>query len=144
MSNEEARFQPRRATRFIFEYEGEQLRLVTQQTVEMVVAETIPSSGDVPGYYLDARDSGERTLARVAAPGAFSRSTEVFPERHDEPIARIDVQRQRGAFTVTLPALEQADHVTVVRVVAGAERGAGLDRTQPRVVDLASFPLSGR
>jgi hypothetical protein len=144
MSTEGARFQPRRAVRFIFEYEGEQLRLVTQQTVEMVVAETSPTSADAPGYYLDARDSGERTLARVAAHGAFVRSAEVFPERHEEPIARIDVQRQRGAFSVTLPAVEQADHVTVVQIVAGAERGAGLDRAQPRVVDLASFPLSDR
>jgi hypothetical protein len=144
MSNEGTRFQPGRAIRLIFEYEGDEVRLVTQQTVEMVVADTSPASADAPGYYLDARDAGDRTLARVPAHGAFSRSTEVFPERHDEPIARIDAQRQRGAFTVTLPAVEQADHVTVVRVVAGGERGAGLDRVPPRVVDVASFPLSAR
>lgn len=144
MSNEGARFQPRQAVRFIFEYEGEQLRLVTQQTVEMVVAETSPTAADAPGYYLDARDSGERTLARVAAHGAFVRSTEVFPERHEQPIARIDVPRQRGAFTVTLPAVEHADHVTVVQIVEGAARGAGVEGAQPRAVDLASFPLSGR
>ena len=144
MSNEAARYQPRRAIRFIFEYEGEQLRLVTQQTVEMVVPDTVSTSADTPGYYLDARDSGNRTLARVAAPGAFSRSTEVFPERHEEPIARIDVQRQRGAFTVTLPVLDQADHVSLVRVVGGAERGAGVEKVQSRVVDVASFPLSTR
>jgi hypothetical protein len=146
MTTEGARFQPRRAIRCIFEYEGEQLRLLTQQTVEMVVADTSPTSADAPGYYLDARDSSERTLARVAAHGAFSRSTEVFPERHEEPIARIDVPQQRGAFTVTLPAVEEADHVTlvrIVRVVEGAERGAGLERIA-RVVDVASFPLSRR
>src|SRR5262245_12997720 len=101
MSNEGARFQPKRAIRFIFEYEGDQLRLVNQQTVEMVVPETKPSSVDAPGVYVDARDSGERTLARVAAQGAFTRSTEVFPERHDEPITRIEASRPRGAFTVT-------------------------------------------
>lgn len=144
MSNEGARFQPQRAIRLIFEYEGDQLRLVTQQTVEMVVTDASPTSADAPGYYLDARDSGDRTLARVAAHGAFSRSTEVFPERHDEPIARIDAPRQRGAFTVTLPAVDEADHVTVVRIVQGAERGAGVERVQPRVVDVASFPLSRR
>jgi hypothetical protein len=144
MSNEGSPFQPRRAVRFIFEYEGDQLRLVAQQSVEMVVAEPSPGGADTPGYYLDARDSGERTLARVPARGAFSQSAEVFPERHEEPIARIDAPRQRGAFTVTLPAVEQADHVTVVRIVPGAERGAGLDRAQPRAIDLASFPLSRR
>lgn len=147
MSNEGARFQPRQAVRFIFEYEGDQLRLVAQRRVEMVVTETSPANAEAPGYYLDARDAGERTLARVAAHGAFSRSTEVFPERHEEPIARIEVAAQRGAFTVTLPALAEADHVTLVqlvRVVEAADRGAALDRIQARSVDVASFPLSHR
>jgi len=143
MPNESPRFQPRPAVRFIFEYEGDQVRLVAQQAVEMVVPETSPASAGAPGYYLDARDAAERTLARVAAPGAFSRSAEVFPERHEEPIARIDVAAQRGAFTVTLPAVEQADHVTVVRVVAGTDSGPGL-ASAARAVDVASFPLSRR
>lgn len=144
MSIESARFQPRRAIRLIFEYEGDELRLVTQQAVEMVVTETAPGGPDVPGYYLDARDAEERTLARVAAHGAFSQSAEVFPERHEDPIARIDVRRQRGAFTVTLPAVERADHVTVVRVVESAERAAGVEKVGARAIDVASFPLGAR
>jgi hypothetical protein len=144
MSNEGSRLQPQRAIRMIFEYEGDSVRLVTQQAVEMIVAEADPGGARGPGYYLDARDANERTLARVAARGAFGRSTEVFPERHDEPIQRLDVPQQRGAFTVTVPALEAADHVTMVRIVEPAERGAGVERTQPRVVDLASFPLTAR
>ena len=143
MANESARFQSRPAVRFIFEYEGEEVRLVAQQAVEMVVPETSPAGAGAPGYYLDARDAAERTLARVAAPGAFSRSAEVFPEHHEEPIARIDVPAQRGAFTVTLPAVEQADHVTVVRVVASTDSGPGL-AAAARAVDVASFPLSRR
>jgi hypothetical protein len=143
MTNVEQRFQPRQAVRFIFEYEGDQVRLVAQQAVEMVVIETSAASVDAPGFYLDARDTGDKTLARVAAPGAFSRSAEVFPERHEEPIARIDVPAQRGAFTVTLPTVEQADHVTVVRVVAGADRGPGLAAVA-HAIDVASFPLRRR
>ena len=109
----------------------------------MVVIETSAASVGAPGYCLDARDAGDKTLARVAAPGAFSRSAEVFPERHEEPIARIDVPAQRGAFTVTLPAVEQADHVTVVRVVAGADLGPGLAAVA-QAIDVASFPLRRR
>ena len=51
--------------------------------------------------------------------------------------------QQRGAFTVTLPAVERADHVTLVRVVAGADRGPGLAAVTG-AVDVASFPLSRR
>ena len=142
MSSEGSRFQPRRAIRFIFEYEGDQLRLVTQQAVDLVLDEARAREADAPGYYLDARDAAGRTLARVAARGAFARSTEVFPERHDAPISRIDVQPERGAFMVTLPADAGIDHVTVVRLLEGAPRG--LERAEPRAVDVASFPVSLR
>jgi hypothetical protein len=141
MSNEGPRFQPRRAIRLIFEYEGDTLRLVAQQPVEMVIADADPGAAPTPGYYLDARDTAERTLARVAARGAFGRSAEVFPERHEDPIQRIDVEQPRGAFTVTLPAIDAADHVTMVRIADAVERTAGVERAQPRVVDLASFTL---
>jgi hypothetical protein len=143
MTDAASQTQPRPAIRFIFEYDGDNLRLVAQQAVEMVVSETNPADVHPPGVYLDARDAGNRTLARVAARGAFTGSREVFPERHDEPISRIDVPQQRGAFTVTLPAVEAADHVTVVRVAPPAP-GAGVERAAPRVVDLASFPLERR
>jgi hypothetical protein len=143
MATEEPRFQPRRAIRLIFEYEGDTLRLVAQQSVEMVVAESAadPSAARTPGYYLDARDAAERTLARAPARGAFGRSAEVFPERHEDPIQRIDVEQPRGAFTVTLPAIDAADHVTMVRIIDAVERTAGVERAQPRVVDVASFKL---
>ena len=100
-----------------------------------------PVSG--PGFYVDARDSSERTVARVAARGAFAGSREVFPERHDEPITRVDVANAKGAFTVTVPAPDSADHVTLVQLVSGAERSdarAGVAEAL-ETVDLASFPL---
>jgi hypothetical protein len=127
-----------RAIRLIFEYEGDRVRLVVQQPVGMA-GDASPAGTDAPGYYVDARDPAERTLARVRAREAFGRSREVFPERHDEPITRMDVEQRRGAFTVTLPASEQADHVTIVRVSEGADT-AGRITTQ--AVDVASFPLS--
>ena len=49
-------------------------------------------------------------------------------------VAPVDAARQRGAFSVTLPAVEEADHVTVVRV-EGTERGDARERAQARAVD---------
>ena len=68
------------------------------------------------GYFVDTRDASGRTLARVAAPGAFPDSVEVFPERHGEPITRMPVDRPRGAFTIIVPVPQDADHVRVVQV----------------------------
>lgn len=150
MANEQARV-PIKATRLIFEYDGDDVRLVAQQNVEMVVPAASASAQavatDTPGFFLDARDAGGRTLARVAAQGAFARSAEVFPENHNEPITRVDVPQLRGAFTVTVPAADEADHVTLVRIAApeaGPESGASASLRQARVVDVATFPLNRR
>lgn len=132
--------QPRRLVRLIFEYDGDLVRLVAQQPVEMAVAEEAAEAGERLGFFVDARDSNERTLARVAARGAFAGNREVFPERHDEPITRVDVAERKGAFTVTLPAPDPTDHVTLVQLVR-AEAAGDRRAAAPDVVDLVSFPL---
>jgi hypothetical protein len=132
-----------KATRFIFEYDGDQIRLVAQKDVDIEIPAPPAPAAAAPGHYVDARDAGEQTLARVAAPGAFADSAEVFPEQHAEPITRIDVPR-RGAFTVTLPALDDADHLTVVRIGGRVARGAEAAPQAARATDLASFPLKPR
>jgi hypothetical protein len=108
---------PARAVRLIFEYEGDQVRLVSQQRVDLAVTgfdllQTMPP----PGYYVEARGPANETLSRVLAHNAFLTSTEVFPEQPGEPITRIEVPQPRGAFTVVVPAPATADHVALVRV----------------------------
>ena len=135
---------PRRVVRLVFEYDGDQVRLVAQQPVEMTAAADDAEPVDRPGFYVDARDSSERTLARVAARGAFSGTREVFPERHDQPITRMDVAERKGAFTVTVPAPAPTDHVTLVQLVRRApvaDARADAPPEPPAAVDLVSFPL---
>jgi hypothetical protein len=139
---------PVRAVRLIFEYEGNQLRLVTQQPVEMVITGPDITQVERPGYYVDTRDVAGQTLSRVMARNAFATSAEVFPERAGEPIIRVDVAEPRGAFTIVVPAPENADHVTVVQVISDEpeipEPGSRTTSPVPErleVIDLASFPL---
>lgn len=89
--------------RLIFEYEGDQVRLISQQAVDVAITGFDISRAAHPGYYVDTQDSDGRTLARVSARDAFSRSTEVFPEQPGQPITRVDVEGARGAFTVVVP-----------------------------------------
>ena len=109
---------PAPATRLIFEYDGDTVTLVSQQPVDMVVTGADLSQVAAAGTYVDARDAANRTLVRVHARGLSEGSAEVFPEKHGEPIVRIDVARPRGAFTVVLPAHQAAERVSVVRVQA--------------------------
>ncbi len=149
MSNEGARFQPRRAIRFIFEYEGEQLRLVAQQTVEMVVAPRRARRASTrPAYYLDARDAGgthARAGRRARARSAAARKS--FPSVMTSRSPAIDVPRQRGAFTVTLPAVDaRRSRDRRARRRRRRTRGAGVDsaaaaRRRPRELS-AGRPMS--
>jgi hypothetical protein len=137
--------------RLIFEYEGDKVRLVSQHPVEMVVTGFDLAQVEHPGYYVDVRDAQKRSLARVPAPGAFAAGAEVFPERPGEPITRVDVPHPRGAFTVVVPAPENADHVTVLRLAPpkqGVVQPGGRATSQvpggPEVTDIADFKLSPR
>ncbi|MBT2413944.1 hypothetical protein J7I94_25940 [Streptomyces sp. ISL-12] len=134
------------AIRLIFEYEGDSVRLVSQQPVDMVISSVDTGAEARPGDFVEMRDDYGQRLARVPARGAFRESAEVFPENHTEPITRVDVEA-RGAFTVVVPAPAEAVQVAVVRVApapreappeaAEAARAAGAARD----VDLATFRL---
>ncbi|MEU1013548.1 MULTISPECIES: hypothetical protein [unclassified Streptomyces] len=136
-----------RAVRLIFEYEGDSVRLVSQQPVDAVISGFDAHPEVRPGNFVETRDDKGRRLARVPARGAFRESAEVFPEDHSEPITRVDVEA-RGAFTVLLPAPAEAAEVAVVRVAPAAPeaRFAAGGATSPppgatQDVDLATFRL---
>ena len=105
--------------RLIFEYEGDQVRLVSQAPVNVSITGFDLARTQRPGYYIDTRDAAGQTLARVPARNLFSTSTEVFPEQPGDLISRVEVATPRGAFTVVVPAGNGADSVSVVRVAPG-------------------------
>ena len=125
------------ATRLIFEYDGERVRLVQQ--MPDISADTLSTAEkDSIGVFVEVRDAANRTLARVPAPEAMSTSIEAFPERHDQRITRSDVTRPTGAFTVVVPVMAATDHITIVRTTpaSGNTRATG-----PTSVDLVNLPL---
>ena len=131
-----------RSVRLIFEYEGDRVRLVSQQAVDVAVTGFDLSHVDHPGYYVESRDKDDRSLARVPAREAFVQSAEVFPERPGEPITRVDVPQPKGAFTVVVPAPQATDHVTVMRVAPGRAAPGAAAAPAPEVTDLVSFPIN--
>jgi hypothetical protein len=135
------------AVRLIFEYDGDVVRLVSQQPVDMVVTSFDPAQRQQqPGVYVDARDAAGATLASVPVQNPFGGSLEVFPEQPGEPIVRVDVDRPRGAFTVVVPASAAASQVAIVRVAPAQpspQAPAGITEVAgaPEATDLATFPL---
>jgi hypothetical protein len=139
------------AVRLIFEYEGDQAHLVSQQPVEMLLTDIDSTRELQAGYFVDTRDANNQTLARIPAHNAFETSVEVFPEQHDQPITRMEMAAPRGAFTVIVPVPDRANHVTLTRITLGRPDislpggfATSLAPAIPEVNDLASFPLESR
>jgi hypothetical protein len=136
---------PARAVRLIFEYDGDDVRLLSQQPVDVAVTGFDIASETRPGNYVETRSGAGDALVRVAARGAFVSSAEVFPEEPGRPITRVNLDRPRGAFTVVVPATSAAQQVAVVRVAPRPPAGGGAAiSAEPDVVDLATFPLEVR
>lgn len=146
--NDSSQSAPNRAMRLIFEYDGDQVRLVSQQPVEVAITGFDLAQTERQGYYVDTRNAAGRTLARVPARNVFTGSTEVFPEQPGGAITRVDVPKPRGAFTVIVPAPSDADHVALVQVKPGqadaaapTSKGTSQVEGGAQVVELARFPL---
>jgi hypothetical protein len=103
------------AVRLIFEYDGDDVRLVFQQRVDVAVTDFTVAQASPPGHYVEVRTSEGRSLTRVPVLGAFSPSVEVFGEP-GTPITRVEVERSAGSFTVVVPASEVATCVSLLRV----------------------------
>lgn len=139
--------EPTHAIRLIFEYEGDEVRLVSQHPVEVAFTDTGVSQVEHSSYYVDTRNASGQTLARIKAHGAFATSAEVFPEQHGEPITRVEVPNLKGAFTVVAPAHDDTDHVAVLKTPARVLPATGAQGISPEsaiaeVQEIASFPLS--
>ncbi|WP_077489439.1 hypothetical protein [Sinomonas mesophila] len=108
-----------RAVRLIFEYDGDDIRLVHQSPVDVAVTGFDTRRELRAGRFVEVRDSEGNGLVRVPV-RIDTASAEVFPETPGEPITRVDVERPKGAFTVVVPAPPASRSVAVLDVRAPA------------------------
>jgi hypothetical protein len=132
------------AVRLIFEYEGDTVRLVSQEPVDVDIPRFTPSEQPAD-HFVETRNDEGSSLARVPVRDAFMQSTEVFPEDHNEEITRADID-VRGAFTVVVPAQDEAVRVAVMRagrhrIDVSRDRGLSPTPGESEDLELGDFPL---
>jgi len=136
------------AVRLIFEYDGDDVRLVSQQPVHVAVSGFDLAPAPAAGHFVELRTAANEPLNRVPVRGAFAASAEVFPERHGDPITRVDVASPKGAFTVVVPAGPEAVRAALLQVVPPSPgprpspRAAAPGPGQPEVREIATFELT--
>lgn len=104
------RSQPGSVHRLTFEYEGDQIRLVSDQIVTMVVPASHPleAIGTQAGFSAVLRDAQERPLYQFTRTSPIRHDAEVFSDDGSGTISRVTVDRPRGSFVMLVPALEGA------------------------------------
>ena len=98
---------PTAAWRLTFEYDGEDVRVVSQERVEMLPPpddEELLSHGDA-GYWVEVRDDDGEVLYRQVVHDPIRTDIEVFPEDPSQPIERVALDHPRGLFQVVVPDL---------------------------------------
>jgi hypothetical protein len=125
------------ARRLIFEYEGDDVRLVSTQAVDMVVPPGESLAGDEapPGVLAEVRQADGTTLYRQAVGHLLRSDVEVFSDDPTRSIARAPVDRPSGTFALLIPEDEAADHLAIV--ANAPETGARM-----RTRELVRVPLA--
>lgn len=113
------------AFRFIFESDGDRVRLVRKMRVDMVAPEQpVDTTQSAAGVYAELRNVDEETLYRANLSAQIQPTREVFsPDGRAERVAT-EGARKRVAVVVA-PDPEDAASVVVVRRRA-AEEGRGI------------------
>jgi|GEM_PF-5533817 len=121
------------ALRLIYEYENGEVRLVSQQRVDVAVTGFDLTEAPTTDH-VEVRDIDGAALSRVRVRDALPQSLEVFGEP-GEAITRVPDTVQRGAFTVVVPAPSAAARVVLQRPGPEAPPGErGIESVEPVVL----------
>ena len=106
--------------RLIFEYDGDHVDLVSRQPVDMLAppSEPLEDFSNRRGSWVELLDPNGAAVHRQVLHDPVRVSSEVFSPDPQESIRRVDRTERKGAFTVVVPDLPQAEQVAVVAEMA--------------------------
>lgn len=128
--------------RIVFEYDGEKVRVVSSQRVDMLVpfSEPLVDYAHLQGSWIEVRDREERPLYRHLLPHMLQSDVEGPSDSPGYPMTRRPVDRPKGMFVALVPDLPAATHISLWHHPSGS-----MDtRTATREIFNAPFPRSQR
>jgi hypothetical protein len=104
------------AVRLIFSYEGDDIRLISRQRVNVVTppSEPLDSLEGRSGFWVEIRDEAGQPLHRELMHDPIRHDAEVFSEDPERSVARIPLERPTGVFAVLIPEIEEAEHLVLI------------------------------
>ncbi len=133
---------PPRAVRLTFAFEGDEVRLVGRQPVEMIAPPTDKLDGyeHEQGFWLEVRSGKDETLHRQVMQDPLRYDVEVFSPDPEQSVFRSPVDEPSGIFVVVVPDLSEADHVALLS--SGAPTAAARGMTPEAAARAPSGPAT--
>jgi hypothetical protein len=105
-----------KAMRLTFSYDGNNVKLLTQQRIEM----NVPSSDVLKGYgqkgfWAELKSGSDKTLYRSVMHNPTKNDAEVFPETPGGEISRQPAPKRKGVFVVVVPDTAKGEEVILCR-----------------------------
>jgi hypothetical protein len=137
-----------RAVRLTIAYNGDQMELVSRQSVAMTVppSDPVESFAERAGFWVDLKDEQDQTLYRRVMHDPIRRDVEVFSPDPEQTVQRAAVAEPQGVFSVVLPEIEAAQAVSLIGSPPPPppdELAIAVERAQP-AREIARFDLKPR
>lgn len=107
-----------KAMRLTFSYDGNKVKLLSQQRTEM----RVPASDELKGYgknykgfWAELRSGSDKTLYSTVMHNPTRNDAEVFPGAPDEGISRVPAPKRKGVFVVVVPDTDEGQDVILCR-----------------------------
>jgi hypothetical protein len=104
-----------RSVRLTFAYEGSDIKLVSQEPVEMIAppSDEVAPAQTVNGFWFQLENAKGAALYKRVAHPPIRYDREVFSPEGEHSVARVPVEKPSGVFTVVMPDIQEADKVTL-------------------------------
>ena len=125
-----------KAMRLTFSYEGDNVKLLSQQRTEMTVptSDAVKGFGKKKGFWAELRSESDKTLYRSVMHNPTKNDAEVFPESPGEGISRAPAPKRKGVFVVVVPDTDKGEEVILCRsspATKGPTRGVRALASKP-------------
>lgn len=106
-----------KAMRLTFSYNGDDVKLLSQQHTEMIVppSDAVKGYGKYKGFWAELRSGSDKTLYRSVMHNPTKNDAEVFPETPGEGISREPAPKRKGVFVVVVPDSDKGEEVILCR-----------------------------
>ena len=127
------------AIRLTFSYQGESVKLIKEQTLDMIVppSHDFEHRKDASGFWVEVLDKKRNTIYRRSSENPIKHYAEVRSDDPDRPLYMERIKDPSGIFTILVPDTRRAQDVALFSSAFTPEK-----KLSP-AVEIARFKLHG-